>query len=260
MKLVIGLGNPGAEYERTRHNVGYRVLDKLAAKLGWSWNERRARAVLASGNIGGEKVILAKPITFMNLSGESVGELARWYKVSPQDILVVYDELDLPPGKLRLRPSGSAAGHNGLDNIIRHLHTNAFPRLRVGIGNTSNNHLKGKNYVLGIPPLDDRILIEQGEDSAVDAILQAIQQGIGTTMNEVNADPEEMQRKIEEQQRKKREREERLRLKREAEEAERQAKQAQDSLQQQDVKEGTKGDREGRPYNDYGSDQASASL
>src|SRR5579871_1531044 len=256
MKLVIGLGNPGAEYERTRHNVGFRVLDKLAAKLGWTWNERRARAVLASGTISGEKVILAKPITFMNLSGESVSELARWYKVSPQDILVVYDELDLPPGKLRLRPSGSAAGHNGLDNIIRHLHTNAFPRLRVGIGRSSNNHMRGRDYVLSVPSLDDRILIEQGEDRAVDAILQTIKQGVGTTMNEINADPEEIQRKIEEQQRKKREREEKLRQKREAEEAQR-AAQEQATLESTTIKQATlgqegieKGDREGRPYKD----------
>src|SRR5579864_6715314 len=112
MKLVIGLGNPGAEYERTRHNIGFRVLDRLANKMGWKWNERRARAMLASGMIGGEKVVLAKPITFMNRSGESVGELLRWYKLQPQDLLVVYDELDLPLGKLRLRPGGKAAGHN----------------------------------------------------------------------------------------------------------------------------------------------------
>ncbi len=244
MKLVIGLGNPGAEYERTRHNVGFRVLDKLAAKLGWQWNERRARAILASGTIGGEKVILVKPITYMNLSGESVGELARWYKVSPQDVLVVNDELDLPPGKIRLRPGGSAAGHNGIESIIRHLHTNAFPRLRVGVGHSANNRIQGKDYVLGVPSLDERILIELGEDRAVDALLLAIKQGIGTTMNEVNADPEEQQRKAEEQQRKKREREERLRLKREAEETAKHEQAAQEMPGQE------KGDREGRPYKD----------
>src|SRR5260370_23272414 len=102
MKLVVGLGNPGAEYERSRHNVGFRVVDKLAAKHGWKWNERRSRAVLASGTIGSEKVVLVKPLTFMNLSGQTVGELVRWYKVSPEDVLVVYDELDLPVGKIRL--------------------------------------------------------------------------------------------------------------------------------------------------------------
>src|SRR5256714_9972026 len=185
MKLVIGLGNPGAEYERTRHNVGFRVVDKLAAKHGWKWNERRSRAVLASGTIGSEKVVLVKPLTFMNLSGQAVGELVRWYKIPPEDVLVVYDELDLPVGKVRLRARGSAAGHNGLIDIIHHLHTNDFPRLRVGIGRSSNSHIKGKDHVLGIPSSDERILLEMGEDKAVEAIELVIRQGLSSTMNVV---------------------------------------------------------------------------
>jgi len=215
-KLVIGLGNPGSEYERTRHNVGFRVVDKLASKLGWEWTERRNRAVLASGTIGHEKVVLAKPITFMNLSGQAVGELARWYKIQPEDVLVVYDDLDLPVGKVRLRSKGSAAGHNGLEDIIHHLHTNAFPRLRVGIGHPSNTRMSGKDYVLSIPGNDERILLEAGEDRAVDAIQLAITQGIGTTMNLVNADPEEAERKAAERLQRQKERQERARLKREA--------------------------------------------
>src|ERR1700693_4046966 len=95
MKMVLGLGNPGPQYEHTRHNVGFRVVDTLAKKLGWLWNEQRSRALLASGMIGAEKVVLAKPLAYMNLSGQSVGELMRWYKLQPEDILVVYDELDL---------------------------------------------------------------------------------------------------------------------------------------------------------------------
>lgn len=217
MKLVVGLGNPGVEYERTRHNVGFRVVDKLAAKHGWKWNERRGRAILASGNLGLEKVVLARPLTYMNLSGEAVGELMRWYKLQPEDLLVVHDELDLPTGKIRLRSGGSAAGHNGMENIIRHLHTNAFPRLRVGIGHPTNSHMQGKDHVLGTPPLDERIELERSEDRAVEAIELAITQGIATTMNLVNADPEEAKRKEEERQRKLREREERERLKREKE-------------------------------------------
>src|SRR5258707_5020936 len=108
MKLVIGLGNPGSEYERTRHNVGFRVVDKLAAKLGWKWTERRGRAILASGTIGSEKVVLAKPITYINLTGGAVGELVRWYKIQPEDVLVIFDDLDLPPGEIRLRARSSA--------------------------------------------------------------------------------------------------------------------------------------------------------
>src|SRR5258708_39207108 len=195
MKLVVGLGNPGLQYEHTRHNVGFRVVDKFAAKMGWKWTERRARAILASGTVGTEKVILAKPITFMNLSGEAVGELVRWYKLQPEDVLVVCDDLDLPVGKVRLRSKGSAAGHNGLEDIIHHLHTNAFPRLRVGIGHPSNTRMSGKDYVLSIPGNDERILLEAGEDRAVDALQLAITQGIGTTMNLVNADPKETERK-----------------------------------------------------------------
>jgi peptidyl-tRNA hydrolase, PTH1 family len=215
MKLVIGLGNPGPEYERTRHNVGFRVVDKLAAKLGWKWTERRSRAILASGTIGSEKVVLAKPITYMNLSGGAVGELVRWYKIQPEDVLVIFDDLDLPVGKIRLRARGRAAGHNGLDDIIRHLHTNDFPRLRVGIGHPTNSRMNGRDYVLGIPTSDERILLEAGEDRAVEAIQLAITQGIGTTMNLVNADPEEVARKEAAKLQRQKERQERARLKRE---------------------------------------------
>src|SRR5258708_30633318 len=214
MKLVVGLGNPGLQYEHSRHNVGFRVVDKFAAKMGWKWTERRARAILASGTVGTEKVILAKPITFMNLSGEAVSELARWYKLQPQDVLVVCDDLDLPVGKVRLRTQGSAGGQKGLDNIIHHLHTKEFPRLRVGIGRPSNNRMDPTSYVLGIPGGDERILLAIGEDRAVEAIELAITQGINAAMNIVNADPEAEQKRAEKLQRQK-ERQERARSLRE---------------------------------------------
>lgn len=215
MKLVIGLGNPGLQYANTRHNVGFRVVDKLATKLGWSWSERRSRAVLAGGMLGPEKVALAKCITYMNLSGQAVGELVRWYKLQPEDILVVYDELDLPLGKVRLRGNGSGGGHHGLENIIDHLHTNQFPRLRIGIGRPSNNHKSGIDYVLGIPLGDERIQLEIAEDRAVEAIPMVITQGLGTTMNVVNMDPEDEQKAAEKRQRQK-ERQEEARRRREA--------------------------------------------
>lgn len=221
MKLIIGLGNPGQEYERTRHNIGFRVVDKLAAQEGWKWNERRSRAVLAGGNLGLEKVTLVKPITYINLSGEAVGELARWFKVRPEDMLVIYDELDLPAGKVRLRTNGSAAGHNGMKSIIHHLHTDAIPRLRVGVGHPTNASIQGKDHVLGVPSIDESILIARAEDRAVEAIRLIITQGIATTMNLVNADPEEAQRKAEEKLKRQQEREERERLKREKEREER---------------------------------------
>ncbi len=213
MKLVIGLGNPGAQYEQTRHNVGFRVVDKLAAKLGWKWTERRSRAILASGMLGPEKVVLVKPITYMNNSGEAVSELVRWYKVQPEDILVVYDELDLPVGKIRLKSNGSAAGHHGMESITRYLHTHQFPRLRIGIGRPRG---EGSDHVLGIPAKDERILLETEEERAVDAILMALTQGIATTMNIVNADPEALQR-AEERRRLQQQRREQERLRREEE-------------------------------------------
>ncbi len=200
MKLVIGLGNPGAEYEHTRHNVGFRVVDLLARKQGWAWNERKSRAILASGTLETEKVVLVKPITYMNKSGESVGELMRWYKLQPTDLLVVYDDLDLPVGQLRLRNSGSAAGHNGVSNIIQHVHTNQFPRLRVGIGRPSNSRMDTIQYVLGIPPGDERILLETGEARATDAIPEILSRGVETMMNILNVDPEAV-RKAEERRR-----------------------------------------------------------
>jgi PTH1 family peptidyl-tRNA hydrolase len=229
MKLIIGLGNPGRQYEHTRHNIGFRVVDKVAAQEGWKWNERRSRAILASGTIGTEKVVLAKPITYMNLSGEAVGELARWYKVQPADMLIVYDELDLPVGRVRLRPNGSAAGHNGMKSVIRHLHTDAIPRLRVGIGHPTNSHIQGRDHVLGVPSTDEHILIARAEDRAIEAIRLLISQGIDATMNLVNMDPEEVQRKAEERERKRREREERERLKREQERQEREGENAEES-------------------------------
>jgi PTH1 family peptidyl-tRNA hydrolase len=218
MKLVIGLGNPGPQYEQTRHNAGFRMVDLLATKYGWKW-ERQGRAMLASGNIGTEKVVLVKPLTFMNKSGEAVGELVRWHKLQPEDILVVYDDLDLAVGKLRLRANGSAGGHNGVDSIIHHLHTNQFPRLRVGIGRPANSRMDTIHYVLGNPPGDERILLSTGEEKAVEAILLTTQQGVAPAMNLINVDPE-AQRKAEEKRRLQQERREQERLRKEAEQHE----------------------------------------
>lgn len=205
MKLLVGLGNPGAQYERTRHNVGFRVMDALAEKLGVRW-ERRGRAMIANATLEHEKVVLVKPITFMNNSGEAVGELQRWFKLEPEDILVVYDELDLPVGQIRLRARGSAGGHNGMKSLIQHLHADQFPRLRVGIGRPANRRPDTINYVLGIPPKDEYITLLQSEDKAVDAFSLILRDGIDQAMNTLNVDPE-AQRKAEEKRRLKQERE-----------------------------------------------------
>jgi len=133
MKLIVGLGNPGRHYVNNRHNVGFKCVDLFAREHGISLTQRRAHSKLGTAEVAGTKIVLAKPQTFMNLSGESVSALVRRYKLSAKDILVIYDDLDLPLGKIRIREKGSSGGHNGLKSIISHLGTQDFPRIRVGI-------------------------------------------------------------------------------------------------------------------------------
>jgi PTH1 family peptidyl-tRNA hydrolase len=196
MKLIVGLGNPGAQYAQTRHNVGFRVVDLLAEKYSWRW-ERRGRVLLANGSLGSEKVTLVKPLTFMNLSGEAVSELVRWYKIQPEDVLVIYDDLDLPVGKIRLRAKGSTGGHNGLSNITHLLHSDNIPRLRVGIGRPASTRMDTVQYVLGVPPGDERILLSTTEEQAANSIPLILDQGIEAAMNVLNADPEAQQKQAE---------------------------------------------------------------
>ena len=132
--LVVFLGNPGAKYNGTRHNAGFMAADAMAKELNVAINKLRFKALTATVTIGGEKVLLMKPQTYMNLSGEAVGQAAKFYKISPERIIVVSDEVAMPIGKLRIRKSGSAGGHNGLKDIIRHLGTQDFPRIRMGVG------------------------------------------------------------------------------------------------------------------------------
>lgn len=196
--MIVGLGNPGLQYRQSRHNAGFRVVDMFAEKMGWRWSEQRSRAILASGTLNGEKVILVKPLTFMNLSGEAVGALVRWYKLtSLDDLLVVCDDLDLPVGKVRLRPKGSPGGQKGLENIIQHLHANDFPRLRVGIGRPVHQRGDPISYVLGVPGGDERILLETGEQKAAETIPLFITEGLEAAMNAANIDPEAQQRAAE---------------------------------------------------------------
>lgn len=133
--LIVGLGNPGARYDGTRHNVGFQVLDSLASRLGVSLNKAQDKALQARGTIAGQQLILAKPITFMNLSGEAVSKLLQYYKIPSQQLLVIYDDLDLPTGKVRLRAKGGHGGHNGMRSILQHMKgSQDFPRLKIGIG------------------------------------------------------------------------------------------------------------------------------
>lgn len=148
MKLIVGLGNPGREYELTRHNIGFMAIDELAKRWNISLNEQKFKGVFGAGFVNGEKVILLKPLTYMNLSGESIRPLMDYYKIDVEDFVVLYDDLDISVGKLRLRMKGSAGGHNGVKSTISHLGTQEFQRIRMGIDRPKNG-MKVVDYVLG---------------------------------------------------------------------------------------------------------------
>ncbi len=149
MYLIVGLGNPGREYVGTRHNIGFEAVDAICAKYDIKLNKEKFRAVYGEGRIGGEKVLVIKPQTYMNLSGESVREFRDWFKMDQENIIVIYDDISLPVGKLRIREKGSAGGHNGIKNIIYQLGTDVFPRIKIGVGTPEHADYDVKAYVLG---------------------------------------------------------------------------------------------------------------
>ncbi|HUP65701.1 MAG TPA: aminoacyl-tRNA hydrolase [Thermoanaerobaculia bacterium] len=191
MRLVVGLGNPGAEYAGTRHNVGFRVLDAFAARHRLSLDTHEKDALTARGRVAGQGLLLARPLTYMNLSGKAVSLLVRAYLESPADLLVVYDEIDLPLGKLRLRERGSAGTHNGMDSIVRSLETTEFPRLRFGVrGSSYSNSTDLADYVLSdFEPGEERA-VEEGIERACDALLLFARGDLRRAMNTFNRDPE----------------------------------------------------------------------
>lgn len=168
MYIIVGLGNPGREYENTRHNVGYMTLDILADRLGIEIKRHNFRAVFGEGHIGGSKVVLAKPETYMNLSGWSVMELCNWYKPEHAQLIVIYDDIDIPLGTIRIRGNGSAGTHNGMRNIVYQLGYDDFPRIRVGIGRTDGERTL-VSHVLGVPSGEDRELLIRAMGDAADA-------------------------------------------------------------------------------------------
>lgn len=186
MKLIVGLGNPGAEYAHTRHNIGFMVIDALAQALGVSVDKNQHKALVTQVHIGTEKVILAKPQTFMNLSGQAVVALANWYKLLPEEILVITDDMDLPPGRLRIRKNGSAGGQNGLKNIIQLLGTQDFPRMRVGIGRSAHGAV---NHVLGKITESEAEQLGSAIDQAVGAARLWVLEGTAAVMNKYNVKP-----------------------------------------------------------------------
>ena len=184
--LVVGLGNPGARYESTRHNMGFLALDRLAEREKLRFNKLRFKAWTAEWKLGEDKVLVMKPQTYMNLSGESVGAAARFYKIPADHILVVSDDISLPVGKLRLRSAGSAGGHNGLKNIIQHLVTDRFPRIKVGVGSPQQAGYDVVDWVIGMPTGEDQNVLLDALDRAAQAIPAVITQGMDRAMNQFN--------------------------------------------------------------------------
>ena len=184
--LIVFLGNPGPKYECTRHNAGFMAGDALAKKLGVSINKARFKALTASAEINGEKVLLMKPQTFMNLSGEAVGQAARFYKVAPEHVIVVSDEVSLPLGKLRVRMKGSAGGHNGLKSIIASLGSDAFPRVRIGVGAPPHPDYDMADWVLAVFRNQDLEDMLAAAAQAAEAVITYVTDGPERAMNRFN--------------------------------------------------------------------------
>lgn len=183
-QLIVGLGNPGAKYDRTRHNVGFDLVDRLAQRWQVSMaDQKKFQGIAGEGFVGRQKIRLLKPQTFMNLSGQSVRALLDWYKLNPTEVLVLYDDLDLPLGKMRMRLSGSAGGHNGMKSLISHLGTNEFPRLRVGIGKSNDETI---SHVLGKFMPVEAAVVSEILDLAADAVEWSLREGVEKAMSKYN--------------------------------------------------------------------------
>ena len=184
--LVVGLGNPGQKYEHTRHNMGFLTVDLLAEKAGVKLNKVKYKSAYNMVNFGGAKCLVMKPQTFMNLSGEAVREAAQFYKIPADHILVIYDDISLPVGKLRVRPSGSAGGHNGIKNIIAHLGTQEFPRIKIGVGAPAGGGDEMIDWVIGAPSQAERKILAESFERAIGAAECIIRCGYQKAMNEFN--------------------------------------------------------------------------
>lgn len=184
--LVVGLGNTGDRYEGTRHNVGFDTVDRIADTLDIPVQRLKYRALTNTAALGGETVLLMKPVTFMNLSGEAVEQAAGFFKIPPERIIVISDEVALEPGKLRIREGGSAGGHNGLKNIIAHLHSDRFPRIRIGVGQKPHPDYDMADWVLGKPQGEDRKNIDEAIARAAQAVEVYIRDGAQKAMSQFN--------------------------------------------------------------------------
>ena len=184
--LIVGLGNPGEKYEDTRHNVGFLVADELGERGGFPIQRLKFKALTNTAAVGGQGALVMKPVTYMNLSGEAVGEAARFYKLPPDHVLVVSDDVDLPLGKLRIRTGGSAGGHNGLKSVIQHLGTDQFPRLKVGVGGKPHPDYDMADWVLGRLQGEDKKVMDEAVRRAADAVECLLRDGPQKAMNRFN--------------------------------------------------------------------------
>ena len=185
MYLIIGLGNPAEEYSKTRHNMGFNTINKIAEQYSIKINKKKFQGLYEITTIEDKKVILVKPQTYMNLSGNCVKEIADFYKVSSEEILVIYDDMDIEPGKIKIRKKGSSGGHNGMKSIIQMIGTDEFPRIRVGIGRPIH---KGDeiNYVIGAIPEEDLKRLDEGIEKAQKAVEEILRNGVDSAMNKYN--------------------------------------------------------------------------
>lgn len=187
MIIIVGLGNPGREYGNTRHNIGFEVIDKLADEAGIDVAEKKHKALIGKGVVDGQKVILVKPQTYMNLSGESVRELIDYYKVDEEnELIVISDDISLEPGNIRIRIKGSAGGHNGLKNIIQHLGHDKFERVKMGVGEKPKGYDLA-DWVLGHFSKEERPVLDEAIERAVDAIKLMMRGDVAVAMNKYNA-------------------------------------------------------------------------
>ncbi len=193
MYIIAGLGNPTKKYENTRHNIGFDVIDYIAEKYNIPMNQQKHKAICGSGYIEGQKVLLLKPQTFMNLSGTSVREAVDFYKADPAtEFVVIYDDINLEPGQLRIRKKGSAGGHNGIKDIIANLGTQEFPRIRVGVGEKPKEYDLA-DYVLGHFSREERVLVEEAAVHAADALCRILRDEMESAMNLYNKKPKKVE-------------------------------------------------------------------
>lgn len=185
MYLIVGLGNPEIDYSKTRHNMGFNVINKLAERYKIEVNKNKFKGLIGNGTIEGEKVILLKPQTFMNLSGKSVIETMKFYKIKENELIIIYDDIDIEPGNIRIRRNGSAGTHNGMKSIIEHIKTENFIRLRVGIGKPKE-HIDMISHVIGHIPKEELEILDKGTDIAANAIVEIMKNSLESAMNKFN--------------------------------------------------------------------------